>query len=210
VRIKAALGVGLLLIALAAVVALSHAPLVVAKDNAPLTHTELVRTTEPAEACQSHEALPSGTSAVRLGLTTTLGPQVTVRVLSAGRLITRGTHPPGWEGASVTVPVRPLRQSLSSARICVALSLLNGPVAMLGWHTPRSSAAIGNGKPLPGRMHLEYLHTGQQTWWSMATSVARHLDLGRPASGAWNALLVMALAAVLIVLSSWLLLRELR
>jgi hypothetical protein len=210
VRIKAALAVGLSLIAVALPLTLLHAPLVRAGESSKYTHTELVRTTERAEACQTQEALPSGTSAIRLGLTTVLGPRVAVRVSSGGRLVTQGTHAPGWEGASVTVPVRPLRGSLASAKVCVLLSLLNGPVAMLGWHTSPAVAAAGGGERLPGRMHIEYLRRGSQTWWSMATSVARRLGLGRAASGTWNALLVMALATLLVGLSSWLLLRELR
>jgi len=210
VRIKAALAVGLTLIALILPLTLLHAPLVVAKENSAFTHAELVRTTERAETCQASEALPGDTSAVRLGLTTVLGPRVTVRVLSGGRLITQGVHSPGWEGASVTVPVRPPRRPLTSAKVCVQLSQLNGPVAMLGWHTRPAVAATGGGKRLPGRMHIEYLRAGRQTWWSMATSVARRLGLGRPGSGTWNALLVMTLASFLIGLSSWLLLRELR
>jgi hypothetical protein len=210
VQIKAALGIGLSLIALAAAAVLSRAPLSVLRANYAITHTELVRTTEPAYACQTHEVLPSGTSAIRLGLTTVLGPRVVVSVLVDGRPVTEGSHSPGWEGASVTVPVRPLNRRLAGAEVCVHLSLLNGPVAMLGWHTPLAVAAVGGGKHLPGRMHIEYLHTGRQSWWSMATSVAHRLGLGRAASGTWNALLVMALATALVALSSWLLVRELR
>jgi hypothetical protein len=210
VRIKAALGVGLILAALAVVVALAHAPLVVVRDNSSLTHTELVRTTEPAEACQTHEALPSGTTAVRIGLTTVLGGRVIVKIFSAGHPVLQGAHAPGWEGASVTVPVKPLRRSLASTQVCIGLEQLNGPVGMLGWHTGKRVAATANGKPLPGRMHLEYLRVGPQTWWSMASAVARRLGLGRPASGTWNALLVMALAGAVVALSSWLLTRELR
>jgi hypothetical protein len=211
VRIRLALAIGLLLIALATAVTLAHAPLVVARDNSAVTHTSLVTTTGPAEACQRDEVLPGGTSAVRFGLTTVLGPRVNVRVFSDSRLITQGTRPPGWEGASVTVPVRPVPAGAPiPIRICLQISTLNGPVSMLGWHTRHAPATGGSGKPLPGRMHIEYLRPSQGSWWSMATATARRLGLGRPASGTWNAFLVMALAAALVALSSWLLARELR
>jgi hypothetical protein len=210
VQIKAALAIGLSLIALAATAVLSRAPLATLRANHAFSHTELVRTAEPAYACQTHEVLPSGTSAIRLGLTTVLGPRVAVSVLVDGRPVTGGSHPPGWEGASVTVPVRPLHRRLAGTEVCIHLSLLNGPVTMLGWHTPQAVAAVGSGKRLPGRMHIEYLRTGRQSWWSMAMSVARRLGLGRVASGTWNALLVMVLATALVALSSWLLVRELR
>jgi hypothetical protein len=210
VPVKLALAAGLLLIALAAGATLAHAPLVVARDNSGVTHEELVSTTGPAEACQSREALPRETSAIRLGLTAVLGPRVAVRVLSGSRLLTRGTQAPGWEGASATVPVRPLARAFAPVTVCIRMTLLNGPVAMLGWLTHRATSAVGEGKHLPGRMHMEYLRAGGESWWSMATSTARRLGLGRTAAGTWNALLVMVLAAALIVLSSWLIARELR
>jgi hypothetical protein len=210
VRIGLALAAGLLLIVLAVAIALAHAPLVLARQNLAQTHTTVARTTIPTGACQAGEVLPRGTSAIRLGLVTVLGPEVAVRVFSGSRLLTRGVHGPGWEGASVTIPVRSLARTFVPVRVCFALSLLNGPVSMLGWHTGHAAAAVAEGKPLPGRMHIEYLRPARETWWSMVSATARRLGLGRAASGTWNALLVMALAVVLIALSSWLLKRELR
>jgi hypothetical protein len=209
VRIKLALAAGLLLIPLAAVVALSHAPLVVARENLPETHQILVATERAAGACQSNEVLPAGTSAIRLGITTALGPHVAVQARSGSQLITTGSHSAGWNGASVTIPVKPVAHTIAPVTICFQLTLLNGPAEMLGWPT-KHSAAISNGKPLPGRMHIEYLRPAERSWWSMATAVAWRLGLGRAADGSWNVFLVMALAASLVVLSSWLVLRELR
>lgn len=209
-RIRLALVAGLLMIAIAGGVTLAHAPLVVARDNSAVTHDELVKTTEPAGACQAGEVLPRGTSAIRIGLTTVLGPRAMVRVLAGSRLVTQGVQKPGWEGASVTIPVRRVARTFAPVTVCLRLSLLNGPVAMLGWPTSRAVSAIGEGKHLPGRMHIEYLRRGSESWWSMASATARRLGLGRAASGTSNAFLVLALAAVLIALSSWLLTRELR
>ncbi len=204
-----ALAIGLLVIAAAAGVTLSHEPLTVARENLPLSHTTLVTTTTPAGACQAHETLPRGTSAIRLGLTTDLGPRVMLQVLSGTRTLTRGAHAPGWDGASVTVPVRPVSRAFAPVKICFQLSSLNGPVSILGSHTRRAKAARAAGKPLPGRVHIEYLRSGGRSWWSMADAVSWRLGLGRAASGTWSSLLVMALAGILVVLSSWLVIREL-
>jgi hypothetical protein len=210
VRIGVALAAAMLLIAIAFAVTLSHRPLIVVGDNSEITHKTIAATTTPASACQGGEIIPRGTSAIRLGLTTVLGPEVTVRVLSGSHLLTQGMRTVGWEGASVTIPVRPVARTSEPVRICFRLSRLNGPVGMLGLRT-RHGAAIGqDGKPLPGRLHIEYLRRGRGSWWSMASSIARRLGLGRPASGTWNALLVLALATALVALSSWLVARELR
>lgn len=208
--VKLALAAGLLAIALAAGATLAHAPVPSAYENAPRTHESLIATSQAAEACQAGEVLPRATSAVRLGLGATLGPQVSVRVIADTHVLARGVHGPGWEGASVTIPLRPATATVSPVTICVRLANLNGTVSMFGSPTGRGEAATSEGKPLPGRMHIEYLGTPQRSWWSMASAIAQRLGLGRAASGTWNAFLVMLLAGTLVALSAWLLTRELR
>jgi hypothetical protein len=199
----------LALIAVAVAATLAHAPLVVARKGGAAEGI-LVGTTRPASACQSEETLPRDTTALRLSLTAALGPRVAVKALSGSRVLTRGTVSPGWSGASVEIPVKPVSRTLAPVEICFATTLMNGRVTMRGSRTGPALAARSKEGPLPGRMGVEYLRPGTVSWWSRATSVARRLGLGRAASGTWNALLVMALAASFITLSSWLVLREIR
>jgi hypothetical protein len=208
-KTRVALAVGLALIALAFVVTLAHAPLTVARGGVATEHT-LVSTPQPASACQGGETLPRGSTALRLSLTAALGPRVTVTVLSGSRVIAHGVTQPGWSDASVTVPVRPLSHTVAPVKVCFAMKLMNGKVAMRGSPSSHALAARSMEGPLPGRMGIEYLRPGGSSWWSQATAVARRLGLGRTASGTWNALLVMTLAASLIALSSWLVVKELR
>ncbi|HSZ69011.1 MAG TPA: hypothetical protein VK756_01485 [Solirubrobacteraceae bacterium] len=208
-RIKVVLGAGMLLSMVALGVTLSHKPSIVTKTNLSFTHTQIAATTAATGACQ-RETLPEGTSAIRLGLTTVLGPEVNVRVLSGSHLLTSGQRGAGWEGASVTVPVRPLARAYSPVSLCFRLRDLNGPVAMLGVRTANAAAVGEEGKQLPGRLHIEYLHPGRRRWWSTIVATARRLGLGRAAAGTWNALLVLTLAATLVALSYWLLARDLR
>jgi hypothetical protein len=208
-RIKVALAVGLALIALAFVVTLAHAPLTVARKGVAAEHT-VVSTSKPAAACQGRETLPRGTTALRLSLTAALGPRVAVRVLSGSRVIARGVAQPGWSDASVTVPVQPLPRTVAPVKVCFAMTLMNGKVVMRGSPSSRKLGATSGKESLPGRMSIEYLHPGGSSWWSRATAVAHRLGLGRAASGTWNALLVTALIASFIALSSWLVVKELR
>jgi hypothetical protein len=208
-RIRVALGVGLVLIVVAFVVTLAHTPLTVARSGVATEHT-LVSTGKPAAACQGGETLPRGTTALRVSLTSALGPRVAVRVLSGSHVIARGTTQPGWSDASVTVPVRALSRTVAPVKVCFAMTLMNGKVAMRGTPTGSAQAARSTEGPLPGRMGIEYLRPGASSWWSQATTVAHRLGLGRAASGTWNALLVIMLAASFITLSSWLVVKELR
>ena len=209
-RIKAALGAGLLAIALSLGLVLARKPLVVSGVNLPVTHHTLIAAIHPAGACQAGEALPSGTSAIRLGLMSDVGSRVSVKVLSGTRVLSEGVGAPGWEGASVAVPLHPLPATFAPVTVCFQLTDLNGPIRMLGIPTGHTTAAQADGHALPGRMHIEYLRAGQQSWWSSATAVSWRLGLGRAAGGTWNSLALIALAAALVVLSSWLMIRELR
>ncbi len=210
-RVRIALAGGLLSIAGAVAVALAHAPLVVAGKSAGFTHHVLVATATPASACQHGEALPAGTSAIRLGMTADVGPQVKVKVWSGSRLVAEGTREPGWLGASVVVGLRrAVARAAAPVRVCSSVEEMNGPVEMLGTPTRRAIAATDEGRPLPGRMHVEYLRPGRKSWWSLAPGTARRLGLGRAGAGTWNAVLVALLATMLVALPSWLVVRELR
>ncbi|HEV3320972.1 MAG TPA: hypothetical protein VG147_02135 [Solirubrobacteraceae bacterium] len=208
-RVKVALGVGLALIALAFLLTLAHTPLTVARGGVVPERT-VVSTARPASACQGGETLPRGTTALRLSLTAALGPRVSARVLSGSRMVAHGTTGAGWSDASVTVAVQPLSHTVAPVTVCLAMTQMNGKVAMRGSPTSPAQGATSGGERLPGRMDIEYLRPGGSSWWSQATAVARRLGLGHAASGAWNALLVMALAASCIALSSWLVVKELR
>lgn len=208
-RIGSMLAGGLALIAIALVVTLAHRPLVVARGGVA-AELPIVSTTQPASACQSNETLPRGTSAIRLSLTAALGPRVAVKVLSGSRTLARGTTPPGWSDASVTVPVRPLPRTVAPVTVCFATSQMNGKVTIRGAHAPPAQAIFSHQGRLPGRMGIEYLRPGASTWWSRVGTIARRLGLGRAAAGTWNALPALALAAAVVSLSSWLVVKELR
>ncbi len=205
--VRITLAAGLAIVAVAFVLTLSHSPLTVARGNVS-TAGGLVTTSLPARACQGEEALPRGTSAIRLALLTVLGPEVTVRVLSGSRVVTQGSYPPGWSSGAVTVPVTPVARAVAPVKVCFALSSMNAPVTLRGWTTRRGVAAVSSEGPLPGRMGVEYLRPSHQ-WWSSAAAVIRRLGYGHAASGLWDALLVVALALAFIALTSWLVLKEL-
>jgi hypothetical protein len=208
-RVKVALAAGLGLIAIALAATLSHAPLTIARESSPANQT-LVSTNQAARGCQAQETLPRDTSAIRISLTSSLGPKVTVKVLSGKRVLTHGSYPPGWAGASVTVPVASISHTVTPVKVCFGLTSVNGKVLMRGEPSAPAVAAKSEEGALPGRMSIAYLRPGHRSWWSQATSVARRLGLGRAAAGAGNALLVLVLAATFVTLSSWLVVKELR
>lgn len=208
-RIRVALAVGLGLIAVAFAVTLAHAPLTVAREGVATEHA-LARTTRPASACQGGETLPRDSSALRLSLTSALGPRVAVKVLSGSRVLTSGVTSPGWADASVTVAVRALSRTVAPVTVCFVMTQMNGKVTVRGSLTSPRTAAISARGPLLGRLGIAYLRPGGSSWWSRAAAISRRLGLGRAANGTWNAFLAIALTASFITLSSWLIAKELR
>jgi hypothetical protein len=208
--IKLVLAAALTLIAIALVVTLSHAPATSTLARSVPPESKLVFTNLDARACQRGEALPSDTSAIRVGLFAVSPPEVSVQVYAGSRHVTQGTLHPGWEGGGATVPVHMVPYAVAPVEVCFELGRVVGTVQMLGRTTPAVDATLSEGKPLPGRVSIEYVQSGHGSWWSRAGGIVRRMGLGHAASGSWDALLVFVLAATVLALSSWLVTRELR
>ncbi len=209
--VKLALVAGLTITGIAVLATLLHAPSTIAGTNGITQMTILAATGSDTGACQTRETLPGGTSAIRLGLEASMGPQVTVKVLSGSQVVTQGMAGPGWAAGELTFAVRPVRRTYSHVTVCFRLRLMTGDVRIFGERTPLAVAATSEGGGvLPGRMKIEYLRPGPESWWSLVPAVVRHMGLGRAASGTWIVVPIAALAAAVVALASWAVLGELR
>jgi hypothetical protein len=202
--VRIALAVGIALTALALVLRLSSSPAAIASAHSAPIEGELAETAHGLSVCQASETVPEGTTAMRLSLKALIGPRVEVKAIADGRVLTSGEHPPGWTAGAVTVPVRRVSSTVVGATICFAFAVSDETVAMLGEHTPPTSAAVtSDGQNLPGRIRIEYLSAGHRSWWSLALSTARHMGLGRAWAGTWVVLLVLVLMGVVLALTVW-------
>jgi hypothetical protein len=200
---------GLALIALGLVATLSRTPPVVARTN-EVQETSFVGYAHPGvEVCQAGEALPEETSAIRLALDARLGPKVTVRLLAGTRAVSSGVRGSGWSAGSVTVDVRPLRRELQDVSVCFTSGPQYEPVGIEGSRSSPSVAAATAKARLSGRTKIEFLRSGGRSWWSLASGIAERVGFGRGVSGTWIAGLVIALMAMVLVGSSWLVLTAL-
>jgi hypothetical protein len=210
VRTSIVLAAGLVLIAMIVGVTLARSPPTLAGTNRVPAESLIGLVERPAGACQSGETLPAGTSAIRLSLVAIIGPRVAVRALSGGRVITRGSTGAGWTGSEVTVPVAALARGVAPITICVRLSDLNGEVEFKGARTSAPVAVSERGERLHGRLRVEYVRAGHSSWLSLLSAVARHVSLGRAASGMWAVFFILALTLSVVALTSWGIVRELR
>jgi hypothetical protein len=210
-RTTGALVTGLALLAIALVITLSGSPLVVTHTNAIPANEPILEAGSASNACQAGEALPAGTTAIRLTLVAATGPRVSLDVLSGGRVLASGVTAGGWTSGAVTVPVKALSHSVAPVRICFKLGPSAETVQLGGSRTSATTAARNlSGAPLPGRFTVEYMRRGDSSWWSLAKTAARHMGLGRAPSGTWVALLVALLMGTVLATASWLIVKELR
>jgi Predicted membrane protein (DUF2142) len=221
IRVPIALSAGLVLIAVAVTVSLSRSPLVLAGTNGVAPAGIVVTTGGGTEACQTREVLPAGTTTIRLWVGVNIGPEVKVGVGVGLHVITRGKREAGWTGAVVAVPVRPVRRTYSNVRVCFKFGPATEEIWLVGAHTNRREGGlIGAARRKPKaheagavllrKMRIEYLRPGGGSWLARAQSIAQRMGLGRAPSGAWVALIPIALMLAAAVLTSWLILAGLR
>ena len=182
-RTSIVLAAGLVLIAAILGVTLARSPPTLAGTNRVPAESLIGLAERDVGACQTSETLPAGTSAIRLSLVSIIGPRVAVRVLSGGRVVTRGSTGAGWTSSEVTVPVAPLARGVSPVTLCVQLSDLNGEVEFKGAHTSAPVAVSERGERLHGRLRVEYVRAGHSSWLSLISAIARHVSLGGPRVG---------------------------
>lgn len=210
-RVRIVLAVGLALLAVAVVLAITRSPMVVSSVSVtPSRETVLATTREGASYCQPHELVPQDTSAIRLWLGAMVGPRLALVVSSAGHVVVSGERGSGWRGKAVTVPVHPPAQAVANATVCTSFKVKDEEVLLFGAPAPPTFAARDDGHPLPGRIVIEYLRRGHTSWAAMALSIARRMGLGRAYAGTWIALLVVALVSAVALSTVLLLLKELR
>jgi hypothetical protein len=209
---RVALVAGLALVLAAIGLTLSRSPVSVAGTNRSAGRVEelIGSTLKSSEYCQSGETLPRGTSAIRVWMDAAAGPHVKVVVLARGRPVTSGQRGSNWIGGSVTVPVKPLPDTVGDATVCVSFPLRYEEIIFQGNPSSPATAAHDGSHRLKGRIWMEYLRPGTRTWASMLAEVARRVSFGRALTGTWVVLLLLALVCAIAGLASSLVLRELR
>jgi hypothetical protein len=210
-RIAVALGVGLALTAIAVAAVLARSPLRVAGTNSvpPSQYAEL-RNTGRLSNCQPSGTIPKGTSAIGVGVEGLFfSPAVSVEVLAGSRVLSEGHQIAGGvSGPTVTVPVETFTHTVTGALVCTAI----GPAKEIAryYGVPRHTTAPATNELQELTLHMKYLRPGPKSWWSLASSIFRHMGIGRSPGGTWVAYLVIVLMLAIVVAVSRITLKELR
>jgi hypothetical protein len=204
-RVRVALAVGLVLLLVAIAVVLSQSPLTVAGTNAVTANPRVLVAPGGTTVCAPVGTLPVGTSAIRLSLVGNAGPSVKLRARSGLQTIASGERAAGWGIAeSLTVPVNRVGEVSPNTEICLTFGPAVEPVAINGSLVKN----IAGGETPSFR--VEYLQAGSKSWWSLASGVAERMGHGHAPSGTWIVFLLIAFMVAVAALASRLVIRELR
>jgi hypothetical protein len=204
-RVRIALAVGLVLLLVALAVVLSQSPPTVAGTNSVPVNRRTLVVAPGSTGCTPAGTLPAGTSAIRLSIVGNAGPHVKLTARSGIEVVASGERAAGWGiTESLTVPVNRVSEPKPDTQICVTLGPGVEPVAFNGALVRNAS-----GVEVPG-FRVEYLRPGSTSWWSLASDVAHRMGLGHAPSGTWIVFLLIALMIAVAALASQLIIRELR
>jgi hypothetical protein len=202
-RTRVVLAGGFAVLIAALLATLSGSPSVVARSNSVATTEGFESVSEGLyKGCQRDETLPRGTTAIRLSLDSVLGPRVALRVLSGKRVLTSGQRGSGWTAADVTVPVKPLAETVAGVKVCFEFTAKDESVVLAGERVGGASSGRAE-----GAVKVEYLVPGGHSWWSLAAAVAGNIGRGRAWSGGWVAPFLAAAMAAVAAIVGWLALR---
>jgi hypothetical protein len=207
--VPVALAAGLVAVAIAVGVVLSQGAPTVAGSNSIPAYSPILFPKNHSGGCQPSGTIPQGTSAVRVSVSQSIGPAVTLEVLSGSHVVTHGQREAGWGiDETVTVPVARVPRTVPNALVCLAFGKNVEPIQING-AVVRANAAGGEAGTSV-RFRVEYLQSGHASWWSRVSSVARRMGLGHSPSGTWIVFLLIALTLGIVVLASRLVLRDVR
>jgi hypothetical protein len=152
------------------------------------------------QLCEPGELLPGDTGGLRLAADSGIypGPRLAVHIFSAQGAVSSGGLAPGWRSGRVLIPIRRVAQTLPSAIVCVR-NAGSRPVSF-GGSAPASGFVIElAGKPFGGRLRIEYMRPGSESWLSLLPTLVHRFSLAKSdivRHWAWIAVLVLMLLAV--------------
>jgi hypothetical protein len=184
--------------------------------------------------CQAGEDIPAGATSLRIWVQTATGP-LDVRATTAGATITEGHAAGGPAGATIAIPVRPVRREYANATVCIrnrgtrnAHYFGDNPAA--GEVTPASALAAPSDRPDPRLLSVHEQPAATEPYFPQPNGrVVVRLVWARPAStrlgftptlarrvaldkasfiGSWTFWLLAAVMLGLGAAAGWLVLRE--
>ncbi|HEX4483914.1 MAG TPA: hypothetical protein VH081_09005 [Solirubrobacteraceae bacterium] len=208
--VRVVVGVGLLAIAIAAVAILAQRAQRRSGTNLTADTGYVIPLGAGEQLCEPGELLPGDTGALRLSASSGASPGGRLRASVAdaqGLTVSTGALAPGWRTGVVTIPISRIARTLPGALVCL---LNEGARISLGGSVPDANFyVVLGGKPLSGRMRIEYMRPGRESWFALLGTLAYRFSLAKAdLVRHWAVAAVIVLMLIAIVLTTRVILRE--
>jgi hypothetical protein len=179
--VGAVLAFGMLLLLLAGVVALLQRAPRRSGTNLTADAGYVIELAPSQHLCEPGELLPGDTGALKLDVATEAGSRVPPLIATldgpTGRLATgrlRGGEPAGM----ILLPVEPVVRRTQGGTVCIRN--LGTVSVRFGGSVPDQAFVIEvAGKPLLGRMRVEYMRPGRESWFGLLPTLAYRFSLAK-------------------------------
>jgi len=132
------------------------------------------------QLCEPGELVPGDTGAVRLSASSgaTPGPRIDVAIGAGARTIATGHLAAGWHTGTVTIPFRRIAATQQNASVCL-VNRGTSTVSFGGSVPDANFYVVLGGKPLSGRMRIEYMRPGRESWLALLPTLAHRFSLAK-------------------------------
>jgi hypothetical protein len=209
--VRVVVGVGLLAIAIAAVAILAQRAQRRSGTNLTADTGYVIPLGAGEQLCEPGELLPGDTGALRLSASSGASPggRLSASLADAqGRTVGSGALAAGWRTGAVTIPISRVAQTLPGALVCL-VNEGKQPISLGGSVPDANFYVVLGGKPLSGRMRIEYMRPGRESWFALLGTLAHRFSLAKAdLVRHWAAAAAIVLMLIAIVLATRVILRE--
>jgi hypothetical protein len=202
--------VGLLAIAIAAVAILAQRAPRRSGTNLTTDVGYVLPLLAGQQLCEPGELLPADTSALRLRASSGAwpGPPLALSISDPRGNVGSGTLPAGWRSGTVTIHVPRVERTPAGATVCL-VNRGARPIALGGSVPDANFYVVIAGKALNGRMRIEYMRPGRESWLSLLPTLAHRFSLAKgDLVRHWAAVAAILLMAVAVTLAARIALRD--
>jgi hypothetical protein len=209
--VRVVVGVGLLALLIVAVAVLAQRQQRRSGTNLTADAGYVIPLSAGEQVCEPEELLPGDTGALRVDADSGASPggRLTASISEAsGRVVASGALRSGWHTGVVTIPVSRVPNTLSGATVCLVNEGAH-PIAF-GGSVPDANfyVALG-GKPLSGRLRIEYMRPGRESWFALAPTLVHRFSLAKAnLVRHWAAAAAIVLLLLAVALATRTMLRE--
>lgn len=160
------------------------------------------------QLCEPAELVPGDTAGLRVVAQPSGagGEELQATVLDSAGTIASGRLAAGWRAGAITVPISKIRATTSGT---VCLRDAGAGRVLLGGSVPDPPYTISiDGRPLSGRLRIEYMRGGSESWLDLLNVLTYRFSLGRSTlTHVWASAAVLVLMLAVIALTARVLMR---